>query len=86
MMGEINMSLKSFSGSIKIFGLIGAFIGECLFILMQIGFEIPVVIGTTSYKGMTASLFLLIGSPIVLIVIGMIVAIFTTSSRTKKIS
>jgi hypothetical protein len=76
------MSSKSFAGVMKIFGLIGLCIGVFLFILTQSGVEIPVVIGTTSYEGMTSSLIFLIGSPIVLLVIGIIVSIFKLGANT----
>lgn len=75
------MRSKSFAGVMKIFGLIGLCIGVFLFILTQSGVEIPVVIGTTSYEGMTSSLLLLIGSPIVLLVIGVIVSIFNLGAK-----
>ncbi|MGM1049475.1 MAG: hypothetical protein ACQEXX_25525 [Bacillota bacterium] len=52
-----------------------------LFILTQVGVEIPVVIGTISYEGMAASLFLLIGSPLVLLVIGIIVSLFNLGGK-----
>lgn len=77
------MSSKTFAGNMKTFGLIGLGIGVVLFIITQAGVEIPVVIGTTSYEGMTSSLLLLFGSPIVFLVIGMIVSIFTSSGRKR---
>lgn len=66
---------------LKIFGILGLIVGVVLFILTIAGLEIPVVIGTTSYEGMTSSLFLLIGSPIALLIIGFIVSIFAYSSK-----
>lgn len=77
------MSSKTFAAHMKIFGLIGLGIGVILFIVTQAGLEIPIVIGTTSYEGMTSSLMLLFGSLIVLLVIGMIVSIFTSSGRKR---
>ncbi|SDF19777.1 hypothetical protein SAMN04488542_10717 [Fontibacillus panacisegetis] len=66
---------------LKIFGILGLIVGVVLFILTIAGLEIPVVIGTTSYEGMTSSLFLLIGSPIALLIIGFIVSIFAYSAK-----
>ncbi|MNZ82715.1 hypothetical protein D3C78_1014200 [compost metagenome] len=60
---------------LKIFGILGLIVGVFLFILTIAGVDIPVVIGTTSYEGMTASLFLLIGAPIALLIIGFIISI-----------
>ncbi|KKO54035.1 hypothetical protein [Paenibacillus sp. DMB20] len=73
--------LKSFGRTMMTFGFIGLGVGVLLFILTQVGVEIPVVIGTTSYEGMAASLFLLIGSPIVLLVIGLIVSLFNLGGK-----
>lgn len=62
---------------IKWFGLIGLSIGLLLFIATRAGLEIPIVIGTTSYEGISSSLILLIGAPIVMLVIGFIASVFT---------
>ncbi|RJE90526.1 hypothetical protein D3P07_09300 [Paenibacillus sp. 1011MAR3C5] len=67
----------------KIIALFGVGIGVLLFILTQSGVEIPIVIGTTTYEGMEASLLLLIGSPIVVILIGFIISIFSFSTGKK---
>ncbi|MFD3270054.1 hypothetical protein ACE3MS_07910 [Paenibacillus dendritiformis] len=75
------MNATSFTGIMKRFGLVGLGIGVLLFILTQAGVEIPVVIGTTSYEGMTSSLFLLIGSPIVMLIIGVIIAMFNLGGK-----
>lgn len=75
------MNSKSFAGNMKTFALVGVCIGVLLFILTQAGVKIPVVIGTTSYEGMTSSLFLLIGSPIVMLVIGVIVSMFNLGGK-----
>lgn len=81
------MNKKSFGsfmvGYLKIFGLLGLCIGVLLFILTQVAVEIPVVIGTTSYTGMTASLLLLVGPPVLLIIIGIVVSIFTYPASRK---
>ncbi|MEH6945082.1 hypothetical protein [Bacillus sp. JJ722] len=74
------MKSKSFAGIMKNFVLLGLAIGVFLFILTQSLIEIPIVIGTTSYEGMTASLLLLIGSLIVVIIIGFVVSLFTYSA------
>lgn len=73
--------LKSFGKTMMTFGLIGLGVGVLLFVLTQAGVEIPVVIGTTSYEGMAASLFLLIGSLLVLLVIGLIVSLFNLGGK-----
>ncbi|WP_259391407.1 hypothetical protein [Paenibacillus sp. 1011MAR3C5] len=77
------MNSKSFAGMMKIIALFGVGIGVLLFILTQSGVEIPIVIGTTTYEGMEASLLLLIGSPIVVILIGFIISIFSFSTGKK---
>lgn len=76
------MKSNTFVGNIKMFGLIGLVIGIFLFILAQV-IEIPVVIGTTSYEGMTAAILLLIGSLVLLIVLGIIVSVFKSSIGKK---
>ncbi|MCR8843447.1 hypothetical protein NQ117_07105 [Paenibacillus sp. SC116] len=70
--------------TIKWFAILGLVVGILLFIVTQLGFSFPIVVGTTSYEGITASLFLLIGSPIVLIVLGFIVSLFTYSSSKRS--
>lgn len=75
-------SFGSFAaGYLKIFGILGLIVGVLLFILTIVGVEIPIVIGSTTYEGMTASLILLIGSPIALLIIGFIVSIFGYSVK-----
>ncbi|MNO54502.1 hypothetical protein D3C76_449760 [compost metagenome] len=79
------MKTKSFgaymAGYLKLFGLIGLAIGILFFIVTRLGGEIPIVVGSTSYEGMTSSLILLIGSPIVMLIIGFIISIFTYGAR-----
>lgn len=70
-------SSNSRAGTIKTFGLIGLVIGATLFILSFFGVNIPIVINTTSYEGMSSALILLFGFPIVLLIIGSIISIFT---------
>jgi len=77
------MKIKSFAGRMKMFVLFGIGLGVLMFILTQSGVEIPIVIGTTSYEGMAASLLLLIGAPIVVILIGFIVSLFSLSAGNK---
>ncbi|MRN53956.1 hypothetical protein [Paenibacillus monticola] len=78
------MKSKSFAGFMIKMALLGLCIGLLLFILTQSGvFELPIVIGTTSYEGMKSSLLLLIGSPIVLIIIGFVISIFMRSESEK---
>lgn len=62
---------------IKWFGLIGFSIGLLLFIATRVGLEIPIVIGTTSFEGISSSLILLIGTPIVMLIIGVIASVCT---------
>ncbi|MDQ0090153.1 hypothetical protein J2T12_003567 [Paenibacillus anaericanus] len=71
------MRTKSIAGSVKIYGLIGLCIGVIMFIVTQTVCEIPIVIGTDSYEGLTSSLLFLIASPILLSLIGLIVSIFS---------
>lgn len=72
------MKSKSFASFMIKMALLGFCIGLLMFILTQSGvFEIPIVINTTSYEGMKSSLLLLIGSPIVLIIFGFVISIFT---------
>ncbi|MNI92897.1 hypothetical protein D3C73_1507530 [compost metagenome] len=68
-------------GYMKLFGLIGLGVGILFFIVTRMGGEIPIVIGSTSYEGMTSSLILLIGSPIIMLIIGFITSIFTYGAR-----
>ncbi|RUT33620.1 hypothetical protein EJP77_08245 [Paenibacillus zeisoli] len=75
------MKSKSFDSAMKKIVLLGICIGVVLFILTQTVFEVPIVVGTTTYKGLTASLFLLIGSPIAVILIGFISTLFTYKSN-----
>ncbi|MMZ62768.1 hypothetical protein D1872_249880 [compost metagenome] len=79
------MKTKSFgaymAGYLKLFGLIGLAIGILFFIVTRLAGEIPIVVGSTSYEGMTSSLILLIGSPIVMLIIGFIISIFTYGAR-----
>ncbi|MBA9085824.1 hypothetical protein FHR92_002291 [Fontibacillus solani] len=79
------MKTKSFGsfmfGYMKLFGLIGLGVGILFFIVTRMGGEIPIVIGSISYEGMTSSLILLIGSPIVMLIIGFITSIFTYGAR-----
>jgi len=70
------MNSKSFLGMMKKFMLLGICIGVAMFILTQL-VDIPIVIGTTSYEGMSSSLFLLIGSPIIVSIIGLVISLFT---------
>lgn len=81
------MHSKSFgafvAGYMKITTLIGVVIGVLLFIYSQVLADIPVVIGTTVYNGITASLFLLICSPIILVIIGFFVSIFAYSASKR---
>lgn len=74
------MKSKSFAGIMLKFVILGICIGVVLFILTQTVFEVPIVIGTTSYTGLTSSLFLLVGSPIVVILIGFVISLFTYKS------
>ncbi|MEK3902756.1 hypothetical protein [Paenibacillus sp. FSL R7-0179] len=76
-------SSKSKVRTIKMFGLVGLVIGVVLFILSVSGVNIPVVINTTSFEGMSSALILLFGFPIVLLIIGSIVTIFTKSSSYR---
>lgn len=67
------MKSASFSRHMTRMALIGLGIGLIMFLLTQSGlFEIPIVIGTTSYEGMTSSLMLLTGFPILLSLLGLI--------------
>lgn len=67
------MKSTSFSRHMTRMALIGLGIGLIMFILTQSGvFEIPIVVGTTSYEGMASSLMLLTGFPILLILLGLI--------------
>ncbi|WP_433944667.1 hypothetical protein [Paenibacillus sp. SN-8-1] len=75
------MKSKSFASTMKKIVLLGICVGVVLFILTQTVFEVPIVIGTTTYKGLTASLFLLISSPIAIILIGFISTLFTNKSN-----
>lgn len=77
------MKSKSLAGMMKMFVLLGIGLGVLMFILTQSGVEIPIVIGTTSYEGMSASLLLLIGTPIVVILIGFVVSLFSYSAGNK---
>lgn len=78
------MKSKSFAGFMIKMALLGLSIGLLLFILTQLGFfELPIVIGTTSYEGMTSSLLLLIGSPILLVIIGFVISIFNNSASKR---
>ncbi|ETT54277.1 MULTISPECIES: hypothetical protein [unclassified Paenibacillus] len=64
------MKSKSFSKYINKIAAIGIGMGLIMFILTRSGvFELPIVIGTTSYEGMASSLMLLTGFPILLILI-----------------
>ncbi|WP_342476307.1 hypothetical protein NYE24_17790 [Paenibacillus sp. FSL H7-0350] len=64
------MKSKSFSKYINKIATIGIGMGLIMFILTRSGvFELPIVIGTTSYEGMASSLMLLTGFPILLILI-----------------
>lgn len=71
------MKSKSFAGIMKKIVLLGICTGAVLFVLTQTVFEVPIVIGTTSYKGLASSLFLLIGSPVVVILIGFVISLIT---------
>jgi len=77
------MKSKSLAGMMKMFVLLGIGLGVLMFILTQSGVEVPIVIGTTSYEGMSASLLLLIGIPIVVILIGFVVSLFSYSAGNK---
>lgn len=77
------MKSKSLAGMMKMFVLLGIGLGVLMFILTQSGVEIPIVIGTTSYEGMSASLLLLIATPIVVILIGFVVSLFSYSAGKK---
>jgi len=77
------MKSKSFAGMMKKIAFLGIGIGVLLFILTQSGVEMPIVIGTTTYTGMTASLLVLVGAPIVVIVIGFIISLFTYTVSKK---
>lgn len=77
------MKSKSLAGMMKMFVFLGIGLGVFMFILTQSGVEIPIVIGTTSYEGMSASLLLLIGTPIVVILIGFVVSLFNYSAGKK---
>ncbi|WP_256758466.1 hypothetical protein [Cohnella sp. WQ 127256] len=41
--------------------------------------DIAIVIGTTSYEGTTAGLIFLIGAPIILVLLGFVISLFTYS-------
>lgn len=67
------MKSTSFPRHMTRMALIGLGIGLIMFLFTQSGlFEIPIVIGTTSYEGMTSSLMLLTGFPILLLLVGLI--------------
>lgn len=67
------MKSTSFPRHMTRMALIGLGIGLIMFLLTQSGlFEIPIVIGTTSYEGMTSSLMLLTGFPVLLLLVGLI--------------
>lgn len=67
------MKSTSFPRHMTRMALIGLGIGLIMFLLTQSGlFEIPIVIGTTSYEGMASSLMLLTGFPILLLLVGLI--------------
>lgn len=73
-------SSNSKAGTIKIFGLIGLVIGLIFFIFSFVGVNIPIVINTTSYEGISSALIFLIGFPILFLIIGVIVSIFIRPS------
>ncbi|WNS42535.1 hypothetical protein [Paenibacillus sp. MMS20-IR301] len=57
--------------------LSGAGLGLLLFILTRSGvFELPIVIGTTSYEGMGSSLLLLVSPPVLLTLLGCVFYLF----------
>ncbi|ASA19541.1 hypothetical protein B9T62_01110 [Paenibacillus donghaensis] len=70
-------------GTIKVFGLIGLVIGLGFFILSFFGLNIPIVVNTTTYDGTTAALMKLIGIPILALIIGSIVSIFSSFSSNR---
>lgn len=72
-------SSNSKARTIKTFGLVGLVIGVTLFILSFFGVTVPIVINTTSYEGISSGLILLFGVPIVLLIIGSIISLFTKS-------
>lgn len=73
-------SFGKFSAQYMIlFGLVGLCIGGILFILEVAGVDIAIVIGTTSYEGTTAGLIFLIGAPIILVLLGFVISLFTYS-------
>jgi hypothetical protein len=72
-------SSNSKARTIKTFGLTGLVIGVTLFILSFFGVTVPIVINTTSYEGISSGLILLFVVPIVLLIIGSIISLFTKS-------
>ncbi|WP_019636810.1 hypothetical protein [Paenibacillus fonticola] len=76
----MNSSSKSSIGrSILIWGGIGICIAIIAVVLNLIGVSIPVTIGSTEYAGWQSVGILAIGSPILLIIIGLIIAAFSKS-------